>query len=845
MPLDTFLHHDCALLAAHPAPDNTLTQESNATSILDELRQVVFQTDRAGRWTFLNRAWEALTSCSVATALGASCLAYIHPDDRAREQGRLDQLLLGQRDCCRHEVRYLRADGQVRWVDVFARAQRDVNGVVTGTVGTLFDVTERKRACEQSRLAAGVFASAGEGILVTSADGRIVDVNQAFEAITGYARAEVLGKNPSLLSSGRQGKEFYADMWRRIGQAGSWSGEVWNRRKSGELYVERLTITAICDEAGQLSHHVGVFADITRQKRQAEHLEHIAHYDPLTGLANRRLLADRLQQAMGRARRNGAGVGAGVAVASLDLDDFKKINELHGHECGDELLVTLARRIQEVVRDTDTVCRPGGDEFVAVFDGVDSLAACQPMVARLLRVIAEPVSLGGATVCVSASAGLAFYPQSEDVDADQLIRQADQAMFDAKMGGKNRYFTFDTHGYREMIERAEEIEALERAIAGQEFTLHYQPIVHLKTGQLNSVEALVRWNHPTRGCLAPGSFLPTLEGHPLMLVLENWILAEAFRQHEHWLDEGLDIAISVNMSGAQLRRKDLVQHVRGLLAAHPRVNPRRIKLEVLESSALEDMGHVSNLIRQCAEIGIGFALDDFGTGYSSLRYLKQLPARRIKIDQGFVRDMLQDPDDLAILEGVIGMAAAFKREVVAEGVETEEHAAMLVQLGCMLAQGYGIARPMPAQAVAPWLANWRLPSSVASCAPLDRDDTLLLKALVEQRAWHAGLTAASGEQRRCQAAVPNAIQTFNEWLDLNSAKPERCRQALASALACRDAFLAQLGACAGAAGDGPGDRPGDGPGDAPGGAVAAMRPCQAASQAFAAALKELLDAWKR
>lgn len=829
MPPDTILRNDPALLAPLPAPTNPLLQESNATSILDELRQVVFQTDRAGRWTFLSRAWEALTSSSVATALGGSCLAHVHPDDRSREQARLDQLLLGDCDCCRHEVRYLRADGEVRWVDVFARAQRDANGCVTGTVGTLFDVTERKRAREQGRLAAGVFASAGEGILVTSADGSIVDVNQAFEAITGYARAEVLGKNPSLLSSGRQGKEFYADMWRRIEQDGSWSGEVWNRRKSGELYVERITITAIRDEAGQLSHHVGVFADITRQKRQAEHLEHIAHYDPLTGLANRRLLADRLQQAMGRARRKGGGVG----VASLDLDDFKKINDLHGHECGDELLVTLARRIQEVVRDSDTVCRLGGDEFVAVFDGADSLAACQPMVARLLQAIAEPVHLGGALVRVSASAGLAFYPQSEDVDADQLIRQADQAMFDAKVGGKNRYLSFDTLGYRVMIERAEELDALERAIVRHEFTLHYQPIVHLGTGQLNSVEALVRWNHPTRGCLAPGSFLPTLEGHPLMLTLENWILAEAFRQHERWLDAGLDIAISVNMSGAQLRRKDLVQHVRGLLAAHPRVNPRRIKLEVLESSALEDMGHVSNLIRQCTEIGIGFALDDFGTGYSSLRYLKQLPAKRIKIDQGFVRDMLQDPDDLAILEGVIGMAAAFKREVVAEGVETEEHAAMLVQLGCMLAQGYGIARPMPAQALAPWLASWRLPPSVARCTPLDRDDTLLLKALVEQRAWHAGLTNAGCPHRFHQADVANGTQTFNEWLDLSSRKREPCRLSLGRALACRDAFMAQLGACAASAGDAPAD------------AAAAGLRCQAASQAFAAALRELLDAWKQ
>lgn len=788
------------------APELQLPQAASVpASILDELQQVVFQTDRHGNWIFLNQAWQALSGYPVEATLGDSCLAHVHPDDLAREQSTLAQLLSGQRSRCRHALRHVRSDGEVRWIEVAARARRGADGVVDGTLGTLSDISDRKLALQQRQLASSIFASAGEGIIVTSADGRIVDVNGAFEAITGYARAEVLGKNPRLLSSGRQDKAFYADMWRSIAHTGSWSGEVWNRRKSGEFYVERLTITGLRDDDGRLSGHVGVFADITRQKLQAEHLEHIAHYDPLTGLANRRLLADRLQQAMARARRS----GAGVAVAFLDIDDFKAINEAHGHGCGDELLAALGRRIQDTVRDSDTACRPAGDEFVVVFDSVDSPQACQPMLARLLHAISEPVSVGGAVLRVSASAGLAFHRQSEDIGADLLIRQAHQAMYDAKMAGKNRFHVFDSLGYREMVERAEEIEVLERALAQHEFALHYQPIVHLGNGELNSVEALVRWNHPARGCLPPAAFLPALEGHPLMLALENWVLEEALRQHVRWLDAGLDIAISVNMSGAQLRRKDFVAHLRGLLAAHPRVNPRRIKLEVLESSALDDIAHVSGLVSQCAEIGVGFALDDFGTGYSSLRYLKQLPARRIKIDQGFVRNMQQDPDDLAILEGIIGMAAAFKREVVAEGVETAEHAAMLVQLGCMLAQGYGIARPMPPEALAPWLAAWRLPAEVASCTPLERDDALLLKALVEQRAWHA----APGDD-----ASPSGVQAFDAWLDRHSRKRARCKRQVGRALSCRDAFIAQ----------------------ADHGGLAAAR--EQASRAFADALKELLHA---
>ncbi|MDK6077432.1 putative bifunctional diguanylate cyclase/phosphodiesterase [Massilia varians] len=803
----------CSIIGARPAR----TDDSQA-SILDELRQVIFETDTRGQWRFLNRAWEALSGRPVDAALGTSCLALIHTDDRERARTTLDQLLSGQRDRCRLELRFLDADGAVRWVEVVARACLDASAAVTGTVGTLFDVSDRRAARHQRRLTAGVFSSAGEGIIITSADGLIVDVNAAFEDITGYARAEVLGRNPRLLSSGRQDKAFYRDMWRSIEQTGSWSGEVWNRRKCGEFYVERLTIAGIRDEDGALSHHVGVFADITRQKQQAQHLEHIAHYDPLTGLANRSLLADRLQQAMGRARRH----GAGVAVACLDLDDFRLVNEVHGHEAGDELLVALGRRMQNAVRESDTTCRLGGDEFVVVFDGVESLLACQPLMTRLLQAIAEPVALGEARVCVSASAGLAFYPQGEDIDADQLIRQADQAMYDAKMGGKHRFCLFDSHGYHVMVARAEEVDALEGALARGEFALHYQPIVHLRTGKLNSVEALVRWNHPTRGCLPPGEFLPALEGHPLMLALENWILAEALRQHQRWLDAGLDVAVSVNMSGAQLHRKDFADDLRALLAAHPRVDPRRIKLEVLESSALEDLDHVSDLIAHCARIGVGFALDDFGTGYSSLRYLKQLPARRIKIDQGFVRDMLQDPDDLAILEGIIGMAAAFKREVVAEGVESDAHAAMLVQLGCLLAQGYGIARPMPPDALPAWLGGWSLPAVVAASAPLERDDTLLLKALVEQRAWQAAYCDGS-QERPCRAPSP-ALQAFDEWLALRGRKQARCEESVRRAILCRDALVAQTD---------PVHRATAAHADAP-------VSCEEASIAFAAALATLL-----
>lgn len=734
---------------------------------------MVFQTDAKGNWTFLSPGWEELTGHPIDLALNKYGLDYVHPDDREHVQARVRRLLTGESEFCRHEVRYRRRNGESGWVEVFVRLRFNADGSVAGAVGTMNDISERKAAEDMLRLAASVFANAGEGIIVTSAHGDIVDVNATFKKITGYSREEVLGKNPRFLSSGQQSKAFYEEMWQSLKSQGCWSGEVWNRRKAGECYVERLTITGIRDEDGVLTHYVGLFSDITSQKIQAEHLEHIAHYDPLTGLPNRRLLADRLQQSMLRARRN----DSSVAVAYLDLDGFKAVNDQHGHKCGDELLVAIARKIQNMVRESDTVCRLGGDEFVIVFDNIKSFQDCQPLIVRLLGAVSEPIIIGGQTLHVTGSVGISLYPQNEDIDADQLMRQADQAMYKAKMAGKDRFCLFDSLDYRNAVDRIEELETIRRAMANQEFALHYQPIIELRSGALNSVEALVRWNHPTRGCLSPAEFLPALEGHPLMLALENWILEEAAHQHERWLDAGLDVAVSVNLSAAQLHRKDFVSFLQALLAKHPQIKPRRLKLEVLETSALNDLDHVSSLMAACGDLGVSFSLDDFGTGYSSLRYLKQLPAKRIKIDQGFVRDMLEDPDDLSILEGVIGMAAAFKREVIAEGVETIQHAHMLIQLGCTMAQGYGIARPMPAEALIPWAAEWRLPQELTNCRALERGDTLLLKALVENRAWYAKLLAhVQDRSKRCPGAQLTGLAVLESWLALCNQRHARCAE---------------------------------------------------------------------
>ena len=757
-----------------------------AESVLDNLVEVVFQIDCGGNWVFLNQAWLQLTGHIPADSLGKRFIDDVHPDDRAECCALFQSLISRRAGECRHEVRYRHRDDSYRWVEAFARCALDEDGRLAGVAGTLTDVSARKAADDQLRLAASVFTNAGEGIMITSSAGLILDVNAAFETITGYTRAEVLGRSPKLLSSGRQDAAFYADMWRNLDTHDYWQGEIYNRRKSGEAYVERLTITTIRDGAGQPANYVGIFSDITIQKIQAEHLDKIAHYDPLTGLPNRRLLADRLQQAMARSRRD----GTRVAVVYVDLDGFKAVNDEHGHEIGDRLLVAIGRRMQLAVRELDTVARIGGDEFVVVIGDIRPPEDCLSLIARLLECVREPAFIEDAQVCVTGSLGVSFYPQDEDINADQLMRQADQAMYRAKDLGKNRYCVFDSAGHRSALDRNSQLEEIERAIAKREFVLHYQPIIDLRTGRLNSVEALVRWMHPERGCLGPGEFLPLIEGHPLTIPLENWILGEALDQHQRWLDAGWDIAVSVNMSGTQLHQRDFVQRLRTALATRPRVDPRRLKLEVLETSALHDIAHVSRTISQCAEFGVSFSLDDFGTGYSSLRYLKQLPARRIKIDQSFVKNMLQDPDDLAILEGVIGMAAAFKRELVAEGVESMAHAKMLIQLGCFLAQGFGIARPMPGERLVEWASGWTLPPSLRGCTALDREHALLLGALVEYRAWTAAVlrqAAAPAPDR-----VPDAMQDsrMEQWLTAVGAATPDCPAWLRPLLALRDALHA-------------------------------------------------------
>ncbi|MFO7550977.1 MAG: EAL domain-containing protein, partial [Haliea sp.] len=496
-------------------------------------------------------------------------------------------------------------------------------------------------------------------------------------------------------------------------------------------YLEIKTPIYELDNSGAISGVLGISTDITLIKQHEEQLEHIAHYDALTDLPNRVLLADRLQQAMARAQRR----DRHLAVVYLDLDGFKFINDKHGHGAGDQLLIAVASRMKAILREEDTLSRLGGDEFVAVLLDFADVESSTVLLTRLLDAAAQPLVVDGRTLEVSASIGITFYPQAEPVEADQLLRQADQAMYQAKLLGKGRYHVFDADLDRDMRGRHERIERIRSAFNNSEFTLFYQPKVNMQTGEVLGAEALLRWQHPERGILAPGYFLPLIEDHPIMLDLGRWVVRTALQQISEWQAQGRHMVLSVNVSSLELRQSDFVQQLQAALKEFPEVAPQLLELEVLETSALGDLGMVSRLLQSCRELGVGVSLDDFGTGYSSLTYLKQLPAGVIKIDQSFVRDILDDPEDIAIFSGILGISAAFGRGVLAEGVETVEHGVMLLRLGCRLAQGYGIACPMPAAEFVQWQESWSLPPQWSGIRRLGQENLPLLYALVEHRRW--------------------------------------------------------------------------------------------------------------
>ncbi len=632
----------------------------------------------------------------------------------------------------------------------------------SNTLQLMREIKDRQQKEEKLQLAASVFTHAREGILITDAKNKIIEVNDTFCLITGYEREEVLGKNPRFLRSGKQDPRFYTEMWKSLAEKDYWSGEIWNRRKSGEMYAEMLTISAILDDTGKVRNYVALFSDITMLKEHQSQLEHIAHYDVLTDLPNRVLLADRLSQALLNSQRSN------VAVAFIDIDGFKEINDTHGHNTGDDLLVTLSMRMQYALREGDTLARVGGDEFLVILVGLKNPEDGYPVLDRLLQAASEPVTIDGLSIRVSASIGLSISNPDGSIDGDQLIRQADQAMYQAKQDGKNRYHVFDLKKDSAINIQRESIEHIKAALDNGEFVLHYQPKVNMATGEVIGVEALIRWQRSEHDLIPPMAFLPIIEDHIIGIELGEWVIDTALSQIESWRAVGLDIPVSVNISALQLQQTNFVSRLEELLAAHPTIEPHFLELEILETSAIGDIAQVSTVMNRCLDLGVRFALDDFGTGYSSLTYLRRLPANLIKIDQVFVRDMLIDPDDLAIVEGVVGLAKAFGREVIAEGVETIEHGKALLQIGCELAQGYGIARAMRGSDIPEWIVSWKPDTMWSEFIP-DQND-FNINSEVDHQHWISALQEYLRGEKDTPPPMDSDKCHFGHWLKEEGAK---------------------------------------------------------------------------
>ena len=736
-------------------------REALLKQIFDTSSVAIFVVDMQGRITQANQRMAEMFGCDLESLLHKEYVALVHPGEREISRQKMRALLDSNIASVDVDRLYWRTDQTEFWGHLTGKRFYDANGNECGLVGVIADITVRKQAEQKNQLAASVFTHAREGILITDVGGTIIDVNEAFSRITGFSRAEALGQNPRILSSGKQDKTFYEEMWRDLIEKSHWHNEIWNHRKNGELYAAMMTISTVRDEQGAPLQYVALFSDITAIKAHQSQLEHIAHYDALTNLPNRVLLADRLRQSMIQTQRR----DRRLAVAYLDLDGFKAINDHHGHEAGDQLLIALASRMKQALREGDTLARLGGDEFIAVLQDLADVASSVPMLNRLLAAAAQPVHVGDLVLQVSASIGVTFYPQADNVvDADQLLRQSDLAMYQAKVAGKNRFHVFDAEQDSSVRGHHESMEHIRQALSAQEFVLYYQPKVNMRTGKVVGAEALIRWQHPVQGLLLPGVFLPVIEDQPLAVDIGEWVINSALAQMAQWRAAGLNIPVSVNVGARQLQDADFVNFLRGRLAEHPDLPPGNLELEVLETSALEDLAGVSQVIEACREIGVMFALDDFGTGYSSLTYLKRLAVNMLKIDQSFVRDMLDDPDDLAILEGVLGLAGAFRRQVIAEGVETVEQGEMLLRLGCELAQGYGIARPMPAANLPAWAQAWRPEADWHAKPAVSRDNLPLLFASVEHRAWVMGIETHLRDTSKAVPPLDPQKCRFSDWL---------------------------------------------------------------------------------
>lgn len=724
-------------------------REALLRQILDTSSVAIFLLNQEGRIMQANQRMAEMFGCALAALEGSEYLPLVHPAQREIARQNIQALLTGAIASADFDRLFWRADHSEFWGRLTARRFLDASGAQRGFVAVIADITERKAQQTKLKLAAQVFTQSREGIVVTDAQGNIILTNPAFTEISGYTEAEVLGKNPRVLASGRQGPEFYRVMWDAINARGHWAGELWNRRKDGTEYPEWLAITALIDADAQIKHFVGNFSDLSDAKAAQSRIQWLSHFDALTGLPNRALLQDRTTHSISMAQR----ASEPLTMMLVGIDHFARINDALGHQMADVLLVEMAKRLSNSVREQDTVARLGGKEFVLVLPGTPASGAAH-LASKLLWQLAEPYNLGNQETTLTVSIGIASYPDNGS-DFDALLKSVQIALHRAQANGRDRFQFYSDDLYQQVLKHDSLTKALRHAAALEQLQLVYQPLVDLQTGSISGMEALLRWQHPELGAVSPAQFIPLAEEAGLIKGIGEWVMRRACRDIRAWLDRGIKVPpVAVNVSPLQFHDDDLIAQVKNALAA-AQVDPALIYLEVTEGALMNDVPRSEAMLKELKTMGVKLSLDDFGTGYSSLSYLKRFPFDKVKIDQSFVRDITTNPSDKVIAQVIVSMAHGLGLKVIAEGVETEAQCEIMRTSACDEIQGYFFSRPVSSQAIEELLTEGRqLPPHLLRLRKPQRtlllvdDEPNIVAALKRlfRRDGHVILTANSGPE---------------------------------------------------------------------------------------------------
>lgn len=660
---------------------NELHKNNYWENFVDALSEAILVLDLSGKILYANQASCLLLDKKNAEVVGSD---FSYPIEIEKPK----------------KVEILGVNNKIIYAEVYMKETIWKNS--PAWVATLHNITEREEVEKTLNILANVFHFAKEGILVTDPNLNIIDVNIEFTNITQYEKKDVIGKTPNILKSGIHDSEFYKKMWVHIKKQGYWFGEIWNKRKNNETYPQLLAISEVKNSDGDLVNYIGVFYDITQQELQKKQLIHLAYYDSLTDLPNRKSLLDRVETAIEKTRR----LKNYIALIFIDIDNFKSVNDLYSHKTGDKLLIQTAQLIKNVIRETDTLARLGGDEFVILLEGLTHPNDFKKIIDNIYEHLKKPLIIDSHKLIISISAGVCFYPQIIPIGPAALLSQADQAMYKSKMTGKNKYSLYDVELEFEIRKQENLINAIKSSIKNNELKLYFQPKVNMKTGKVLGLEGLIRWEHPKKGLLLPNQFLPEIKDNAFFFELLEFTLKTALDQIQLWTDIDDHLTISINISALQLEQDNFFNKLLKIVKPYPKNIYNRLEFEILESSVINKFELTSDIIKKCNQIGIEFSLDDFGTKYSSLNYLVNLPFRYMKIDTDFIRNILINERDTKILRAIIDIAKAINVMVIAEGVETKEHINYLINLGCDLGQGYAISMAMPAEQFPEWYQSW-------------------------------------------------------------------------------------------------------------------------------------------